>query len=75
MAVILVVLVRSIGLLQLWEWSMYDQFFRWKPDEAIENRIVIVGITEADIMQAQQYPIPDQVLAEAIEKLKAAIRW
>ncbi|WP_198013529.1 CHASE2 domain-containing protein [Thalassoporum mexicanum] len=71
LAVVLVVVVRSIGLLQLWEWSMYDQFFRWKSDEPIEERIVIVGITEADIAWVDQYPIPDRLLAEALLKLEA----
>jgi adenylate cyclase len=69
LAVVLVLAVRSMGLLQLWEWAMYDQFFCWKPHEPIENRIVVVAISEADIQWANQFPISDQMLAAAIAQL------
>ncbi|MDJ0515094.1 MAG: CHASE2 domain-containing protein [Trichodesmium sp. MO_231.B1] len=64
----IVILFRSLGLLQTWEWALYDNFFRLRPIEPLEPRIVIVGITEADI-QKYGYPINDQLLAELLQKL------
>ncbi|MGD1705079.1 CHASE2 domain-containing protein [Dapis sp. BLCC M229] len=63
-----VILLRSLGLLQTWEWALYDNFFRLRPTELSDSRIVIVGITEADI-QKYGYPINDQLLAELLQKL------
>ncbi|NES01867.1 MAG: CHASE2 domain-containing protein [Okeania sp. SIO2F4] len=64
----IVILFRSLGLLQTWEWALYDNFFRLRPTEPLDPRIVIVGITEADI-QKYGYPINDQLLAELLQKL------
>ncbi|MGE5657580.1 MAG: CHASE2 domain-containing protein [Actinomycetota bacterium] len=63
-----VLLVRSLGLLQPSEWAALDQFFRWRPPEPIDDRVVLVGIGEADL-QKYGYPIPDAVMAELLEKL------
>ena len=66
-----VLLLRFCGLLQGLEWAMLDQFFRWRPREAPDTRIVIVAIDEPAIAQVGQWPIPDGVLAQAIAKIKA----
>lgn len=67
----LVILLRAIGLFQSWEWSAYDQYFRLPPTEPPDNRIVIVGIDEADLRAIEQPDIPDAVYAQLLEKLKA----
>jgi adenylate cyclase len=67
----LVILLRMLGLLQLWEWAAYDQYVRLRPLEKPDQRIVIVGIDEADIQAIGQPIIPDEVYARLIEKLKA----
>ena len=67
----LVILLRMLGLLQPWEWAAYDQYFRLRPLEPQDKRIVIVGIDEADIRAIGQPIIPDQVYARLLEKLKA----
>jgi adenylate cyclase len=66
----LVIVLRLMGLLQLLEWATLDQFFRWRPPEPADSRIVIVGISETDIQKAGQWPIPDAVMAQLIEKIK-----
>ncbi len=66
----IVILLRSLGLLQTWEWGLYDHFFRLRPAEPLDPRIVIVGITEADI-QKYGYPINDRLLAELLYKLNS----
>ena len=63
--------LRLSGSLQHWEWAALDQFFRWRPLEPMDERIIIVGINEADLKQANQWPIPDATLAKLIEKIKA----
>lgn len=67
----LVILLRMLGLLQPWEWTAYDQYFRLRPLESKDERIVIVGIDEADIRAIGQPIIPDEVYARLLEKLKA----
>lgn len=66
-----VILIRFAGLLQGWEWGVFDQYMRWRPQEAQENRIVIVGIDEQDLDDLEQATITDQVLAKLLNKLKA----
>lgn len=66
-----VILLRTIGFLQPWEWAAYDQYFRLRPPEPRDDRIVIVGIDEADFRAIGQPIIPDEVYARLIEKLKA----
>jgi len=66
----LVVLVRLAGLLQSLEWTALDRSLGWRPCEAFERRILIVGITEEDIRRAGSYPIPDRELAALLGKLQ-----
>lgn len=66
-----VILLRMLGFLQPWEWAAYDQYFRLRPPEPQDKRIVIVGIDESDIRDIGQPIIPDEVYARLLEKLKA----
>jgi adenylate cyclase len=67
----LVILLRWAGLFQPWEWAAFDQYLRLRPLEPPDNRVVIVGIDEADIKEIGQGVIPDGVFARLLEKLKA----
>jgi adenylate cyclase len=62
--------LRVLGWLQPWELAALDQYFRWRPLEPTDERIVIVGISEADLKKLRQWPISDAVLAQLLEKLK-----
>jgi CHASE2 domain-containing sensor protein len=66
----LILLTRSLGFLQVFEWSTLDFFLSHRPYEALDERIVIVGIDEQDIQQIQTYPIPDQEIATLIQTLQ-----
>ena len=66
----IIILLRSLGLLQPLEWGIYDLFFRLRPPESPDPRIVIVGINEADL-QTYRYPINDRDLAKLLEKLQS----
>ncbi len=62
----LVIGLRLIGLLQPWEWDAYDWMLRSRPPETLRDRVVIVGITEADIQTLGQSSLSDEVYAEAL---------
>lgn len=66
----LVIIARLTGLLQSWEWSALDDFLRLRPSEPVDERIVIVGINEADIRSIGAYPIPDREIAALIRTLQ-----
>jgi adenylate cyclase len=61
--------LRALGLLQIWELHQYDWMMRLRPLESQDPRIVIVGVTEADIRAFNQVIISDQRLAQVIEKI------
>ncbi|MEH2456401.1 sensor histidine kinase [Nostoc sp.] len=67
--IILIVLLRSTGLLQSQEWLVFDQLLRMRPNEAIDRRVVIVGIDEEDINYVGSYPIPDKDIAKMLSIL------
>ena len=64
-----IVLLRLIGILQSSELAAFDQLFHLRLPEATDERIVIVEINEKDIQQAGQWPIPDRVIAQLLQKL------
>jgi adenylate cyclase len=61
----------SAGLLQLLEWTTYDQFVMLRPKEPVDPRIVIVTIGESDLTKVGQGQLPDAVLAKLLKKLNA----
>lgn len=67
---VIVIALRFAGVLQLLEWSAYDQLFRFRPQEPTDSRIVIVGISESDLQRLKQWPIQDAVLAKLLNKIK-----
>ena len=66
-----VMLLRLTGLLQPWEWAAFDQFFRSRPLEPADQRIVIVGINESDIQKSGRWPIPDATLATLLQTIQS----
>lgn len=62
--------LRSSGKLQFLEWMALDLFFRLRPAESIDPRIVMVTIDETDISNLNQWPMSDQQLVKLLEKLK-----
>jgi CHASE2 domain-containing sensor protein len=67
---ILVSAARLLGWLQPLELAALDRLFQTRPLERSDSRIVIVGITEEDIRQYQQYPFTDAFLAQLLRKVK-----
>ena len=58
------------GLWQSGELAMLDQLFRLRPPEGLSDRITIVAIDEADLQKVGQWPIPDQVMADLLQKIQ-----
>ncbi|WP_193198005.1 CHASE2 domain-containing protein [Nostoc sp. MG11] len=67
---ILVILARVSGSLQVLEWMLLDTFLRLRPPEPVDEHVVIVGIDEYDIAKAGGYPIPDGKIADLLNKLE-----
>ena len=51
--------------------KIFDYFFKIKPTEPVDPKIVIVGINDDDINKIGNYPIPDHKLAELLLEIKA----
>ena len=67
-----VIAVKLSGALQTLEWQALDQFFRLRPLEPRDDRIIIVGIDELDLRRIGQWPIADELLAKVLQKVQAA---
>lgn len=62
--------LRLLGLLQMWELAAFDQMLQLRPKEPVDTRIVIVEINEADIRAAGQWPMSDALLAKLLQTIK-----
>jgi CHASE2 domain-containing sensor protein len=69
-ALALVIFLRWMGWLQSIEWATLDFFLRLRPPEAIDERVVIIGIDEQDIQRIGDYPIPDREIAQLLRTLQ-----
>ena len=71
----LVMGMRFFGLLQTWELQAYDQLMRWRPDEGVDNRLLVVEVTEEDLNYQRekgiigQWSLSDAALEQVLEKL------
>ena len=72
MVIVAVTIARLTGALQFLELVTFDRFLRLRPAEPMDERIVIVSITEEDIQRARTYPIPDREIADLLKRLQAS---
>lgn len=68
---VIVVVGNVLGVFNLLEWAVRDEFFRLRPQEAVEDKIVVVTIDETDLNLVGDWPIPDQTLADLLNKIRA----
>ncbi|MBD1921283.1 CHASE2 domain-containing protein [Microcoleus sp. FACHB-831] len=61
---------RYLGALEGLELGAYDQMLRSRSNEGPDDRLLLVGISENDLMSLKEYPISDGTLAQALEKLE-----
>ena len=69
-ATVIVFLIRATGLLQGSELAALDVFFRLRPWDGPDKRVLVVGISESDLQQ-YGHPINDQLLAQALAYIAA----
>ena len=65
-------IARAQGLLERVELAAYDRLVALRPAPADPGaRVVVVAYTEHDIMSQRTYPLPDDTLAEVLERILA----
>jgi diguanylate cyclase (GGDEF)-like protein len=62
--------VRKLGGLQSWELGSFDSLVRLQPDAGPDPRLLVVGISEADIQALGRFPISDGAIAQTLAKLQ-----
>ncbi|MEO0455302.1 MAG: CHASE2 domain-containing protein [Cyanobacteria bacterium P01_A01_bin.114] len=67
---LVVLVIRHLGVLQPFELAAYDHLMRSRPAEAIDSRILVVEVTQADLNELGGYPLSDAVLAQTVEALQ-----
>ncbi|BAU11072.1 diguanylate cyclase with Chase2 sensor [Leptolyngbya sp. NIES-3755] len=70
-AAVATIAVSFTGVFQVPEWAVLDLFFRVRPAESTDPRIVIITIDDTDISQIGAWPLPDRTLARILKKLRA----
>ncbi len=65
-----VMVLQLTGALQFLECAVLDQWFRIRPYEVSESRVVIVTIDEPDLSRLGRWPISDAALAKLLNKVK-----
>lgn len=63
--------IAGVRLLQPLEWAAYDRLFLLRPESPRDERILIVGVTEADL-ERWGSPFNDETLATLLETLEDA---
>jgi len=71
LCIMLVIAGRVIGVLQPLELLLYDAALRMRPTHPVDERVAVIAETEQDL-QRYGHPLPDRILAQAIEQLAAA---
>ncbi|XHX76821.1 MAG: CHASE2 domain-containing protein [Stenomitos frigidus ULC029] len=64
--------LRRWGWLQPLELAAYDRLVQVRPDRGLDDRLLVVGITEADIAAQKRFPVADRSVAQAIVMLQSA---
>lgn len=68
--VAIVATLNAMGLFQTFEWSAYDTFFKLRPLEQKDPRIVVVTIDDDDLASIKQASISDEILATLLIHLR-----
>ncbi|MGI0487468.1 CHASE2 domain-containing protein [Pantanalinema rosaneae CENA516] len=66
----ILMLLRLAGALQPMELAALDWGFRSHPTSPVDERIVIIGITEADMQATGNWPMTDRQLAQLLTSVK-----
>ena len=67
---LVILIMRHMGVLQPFELTAYDRLMRSRPAEAIDPRILVVEVTQADLNEMGGYPLSDAALAQTVDALQ-----
>lgn len=67
----LTIVINALGLIQPLEWTVLDQLFLLRRQEAIDDRIVVIEADETSISSSQQWPLSDGKLAELVATIRS----
>src|SRR5512145_3493084 len=71
-ASLLVMGLRSAGLLEFVELAAYDAYLRVKEHRSVRDpRVVLVQTVEEDIQKLKEWPLTDRRMTEALRKILA----
>ena len=70
-SILVVLILRSLCLLQGLELQTTDHYFQVRSAEAMDDRVVIVEVTKADLQRNEPWPPSDARLAQLLERLNA----
>ena len=70
-SILIVLILRSLCLLQGLELQTTDHYFQLRSAEAMDDRVVIVEVTKADLQLNEPWPPSDARLAQLLERLNA----
>lgn len=62
--------LRFFGLWEPLEIAAYDRFIRLRGNEPLDDRVLVVGIDEADIQSREEYPITEGTVIDLLEALE-----
>ena len=62
--------LRWLGWLQPMEWAAFDLFIQLRPEEPVDQRVIIVGVKESDIRYLGRWPVSDRILAKVLLKIR-----
>ncbi len=70
-AIAMILGIRQLGWLQSAELRIFDRMVQLSPDPGPDPRLLVVGITDADIQAQKQFPLSDRSVAQVLRALKA----
>ena len=65
-----VIALRLTGLLQPLELEALDKFFQLRPPESIDDRVLVVGLSESDL-QRVNWPVSNAKLTQLLQKIQS----
>ena len=63
---ILILVLQYLGVFQVLDFQLLDQFFRFRNTEHSNKNIILVTVSDSDISKLKQWPLSDQNLFKAL---------
>lgn len=64
--------MRQLGWLQPLELAAFDRMVQLSPNPGADPRLIIVGITEADIQAQKRFPLSDRTVAQLLKRVQSS---